>query len=221
MPGLPWLSAWQLPAAGHTCRFHRAALGLDKGRILAPNNPILSATVQRLLLTSQPSRHLNPGDVTSAEYCLSAPGSSRPTVWPSRGAGVDDLAWREAVQRAGGPDNPDRLWPVLAAGLTDLRSREAAQVRWLHGGGHGMEMQRGCCAAAALTAEQPGHQAGACVWASAGTHVCTRKQQGGLVLGCSRFDQRSSCRGCNPTQKRTVASVCVTCTLAQKGWMRC
>ena len=42
---------------------------------------------------------------------------------------MDDLAWREAVQRAGGPENPDRLWPVLAAGLTDLRSREAAQVR--------------------------------------------------------------------------------------------
>jgi len=41
---------------------------------------------------------------------------------------VDDLAWREALQQAGGAENPDRLWPVLAAGLSDLRSREAAQV---------------------------------------------------------------------------------------------
>lgn len=36
---------------------------------------------------------------------------------------VDELQWREAMQRAGGPDNPDRLWPVLAQGFTDLLAR--------------------------------------------------------------------------------------------------
>lgn len=44
------------------------------------------------------------------------------------GPGVDDLVWREAVQKAGGPENPDRLWPVLASGFASLRQREAAQV---------------------------------------------------------------------------------------------
>jgi len=41
--------------------------------------------------------------------------------------GVDDLAWREALGRCGGPDNGDRLWPVLATGLSDLLQREGAQ----------------------------------------------------------------------------------------------
>jgi len=44
-----------------------------------------------------------------------------------RWADVDELAWREALVRAGGPDNPDRLWPVLATGMGDLLQREAAQ----------------------------------------------------------------------------------------------
>lgn len=42
-------------------------------------------------------------------------------------AGVDELQWRAALQRAGGPDNPDHLWPVLAQGFTDLLARKAAQ----------------------------------------------------------------------------------------------
>jgi hypothetical protein len=37
--------------------------------------------------------------------------------------GVDELQWREALQRAGGPDNPDHLWPVPATGFRDLLSR--------------------------------------------------------------------------------------------------
>lgn len=41
--------------------------------------------------------------------------------------GVDELQWREALQRAGGPDNPDHLWPVPATGFRDLLSRRAAQ----------------------------------------------------------------------------------------------
>lgn len=40
---------------------------------------------------------------------------------------MDDLAWREALGRCGGPDNGDRLWPVLATGLSDLLQREGAQ----------------------------------------------------------------------------------------------
>lgn len=40
---------------------------------------------------------------------------------------VDDLRWREAMQRCGGPDNPDALWPVLATGFTDLLARKQAQ----------------------------------------------------------------------------------------------
>lgn len=42
-------------------------------------------------------------------------------------ADVDELAWREALQRAGGPDNPDKLWPILAKGFRDLLARRAAQ----------------------------------------------------------------------------------------------
>lgn len=42
-------------------------------------------------------------------------------------AGVDELQWREALQRAGGADNPDHLWPVLAHGFKDLLARKAAQ----------------------------------------------------------------------------------------------
>lgn len=40
-------------------------------------------------------------------------------------AGVDELQWREALQRAGGADNPDQLWPVLAQGFKDLLARWA------------------------------------------------------------------------------------------------
>ena len=40
---------------------------------------------------------------------------------------MDELAWREALVRAGGPNNLDRLWPVLATGMSDLLQREAAQ----------------------------------------------------------------------------------------------
>ena len=38
-------------------------------------------------------------------------------------AGVDELQWREALARAGGPDNADHLWPVLAQGFDDLLAR--------------------------------------------------------------------------------------------------
>ena len=41
---------------------------------------------------------------------------------------VDELRWREALQRAGGPDNPDRLWPIQALGFRDLLARKAAQA---------------------------------------------------------------------------------------------
>jgi len=42
--------------------------------------------------------------------------------------GVDELRWRAALQRAGGPDNPNRLWPVQATGFKDLIARKHAQV---------------------------------------------------------------------------------------------
>jgi nuclear pore complex protein Nup54 len=42
-------------------------------------------------------------------------------------AEVDELQWREALRRAGGPDNPDRLWPVQAQGFKGLLARKAAQ----------------------------------------------------------------------------------------------
>ncbi|KAG7673820.1 hypothetical protein KSW81_007011 [Nannochloris sp. 'desiccata'] len=42
-------------------------------------------------------------------------------------AEVDELQWREALRRAGGPDNPDHLWPVQAQGFKGLLARKAAQ----------------------------------------------------------------------------------------------
>ena len=44
-------------------------------------------------------------------------------------AGVDELQWREAMQRAGGEGNARNLWPVLALGTKDLLARKHAQVR--------------------------------------------------------------------------------------------
>ncbi|KAK9841829.1 hypothetical protein WJX81_005879 [Elliptochloris bilobata] len=41
--------------------------------------------------------------------------------------GVDELRWREALQRAGGPDNSQHLWPVPAVGFSDLLARRKAQ----------------------------------------------------------------------------------------------
>ena len=43
--------------------------------------------------------------------------------------GVTDLEWREAVQRAGGPNNADKLWPVLLRGFDELVARKNAQAR--------------------------------------------------------------------------------------------
>lgn len=43
--------------------------------------------------------------------------------------GVDDLRWREALQRCGGTENADGLWPVAARGFQDLVARKEAQVR--------------------------------------------------------------------------------------------
>ena len=50
----------------------------------------------------------------------------------SLAAGVDELQWREALQRAGGADNPDHLWPVLAQGFKDLLGRyeDGSGRRW-------------------------------------------------------------------------------------------
>ena len=42
-------------------------------------------------------------------------------------ADVDELQWREALRRAGGPDNPEHLWPVQAQGFKGLLARKAAQ----------------------------------------------------------------------------------------------
>ncbi|CAK0758941.1 hypothetical protein CVIRNUC_002659 [Coccomyxa viridis] len=41
--------------------------------------------------------------------------------------GVDELQWREAMQRAGGEGNARNLWPVLALGTRDLLARKHAQ----------------------------------------------------------------------------------------------
>lgn len=42
-------------------------------------------------------------------------------------ADVDELQWREALRRAGGPDNPDHLWPVQCQGFKGLLARKAVQ----------------------------------------------------------------------------------------------
>lgn len=42
-------------------------------------------------------------------------------------ADVDELQWREALRRAGGPNNPNNLWPVQAQGFKALLARKAAQ----------------------------------------------------------------------------------------------
>eukprot|EP00887_Chlorella_sp_A99_P000139 scaffold16.g139.t1 len=61
----------------------------------------------------------------AAGELLRALAGGRPSA--SFGADVDELQWREALQRAGGPDNEDHLWPVLAQGFKDLLARKAAQ----------------------------------------------------------------------------------------------
>lgn len=40
---------------------------------------------------------------------------------------IDELQWREAMRRAGGPDNPRNLWPVPYNGFKGLLDRKAAQ----------------------------------------------------------------------------------------------
>jgi nuclear pore complex protein Nup54 len=42
--------------------------------------------------------------------------------------GVNELKWREAVQRAGGTNNVNHLHPVLALGFKDLLLRKSVQV---------------------------------------------------------------------------------------------
>lgn len=42
-------------------------------------------------------------------------------------AEVDELEWREALRRSGGPDNPENLWPVEAIGFKGLLARKATQ----------------------------------------------------------------------------------------------
>lgn len=40
---------------------------------------------------------------------------------------IDELQWREALRRAGGPDNPQNLWPIPYNGFKGLLDRKAAQ----------------------------------------------------------------------------------------------
>jgi hypothetical protein len=40
---------------------------------------------------------------------------------------IDELQWREALRRAGGPDNPHNLWPVPYNGFKGLLDRKASQ----------------------------------------------------------------------------------------------
>lgn len=40
---------------------------------------------------------------------------------------IDELQWREAMRRAGGPDNPQNLWPVPYNGFNGLLQRKSAQ----------------------------------------------------------------------------------------------
>lgn len=67
-------------------------------------------------------------------------------------SGVDELAWREALRRAGGPENPDRLWPVLAEGFKGLLARKAAQDEAI--GEHSERLAAVRGAVAALAARQ-------------------------------------------------------------------
>ena len=59
--------------------------------------------------------------------CLKRQMTTQPLL---HSAGVDELQWREAMQRAGGEGNARNLWPVLALGTKDLLARKHAQV-WL------------------------------------------------------------------------------------------
>ncbi len=43
-------------------------------------------------------------------------------------AGVGDLEWREATNKAGGVSNPNRLWPVAVSGFDELMTRKTVQV---------------------------------------------------------------------------------------------
>ncbi len=43
-------------------------------------------------------------------------------------AGIGDLEWREATNKAGGVSNPNRLWPVAVSGFDELLQRKNAQV---------------------------------------------------------------------------------------------
>lgn len=40
---------------------------------------------------------------------------------------IDELQWREALRRAGGPDNPHNLWPVPYNGFKGLLDRKSSQ----------------------------------------------------------------------------------------------
>jgi len=42
-------------------------------------------------------------------------------------ADIDELQWREAIRRAGGPDNPHSLWPIPYNGFKGLLDRKSAQ----------------------------------------------------------------------------------------------
>jgi len=43
-------------------------------------------------------------------------------------AGIGDLEWREATNKAGGVSNPNRLWPVAVSGFDELLTRKTVQV---------------------------------------------------------------------------------------------
>lgn len=72
----------------------------------------------RPLCTPAPVSHLPVA--TQRSSCMSKVGGL---------SGVDELQWREALQRAGGEGNAKNLWPVLALGTRDLLARKHAQVQ--------------------------------------------------------------------------------------------
>ena len=43
-------------------------------------------------------------------------------------AGIGDLECREATNKAGGVNNPNRLWPVAVSGFDELLTRKTVQV---------------------------------------------------------------------------------------------